>query len=511
LATVSLVHSGQTLYCKVLYNNMTNRRIVTVLVGAACLGVLGDLLLRSPTWGINFALWIATLVVLARVLIANRPYDVRQGAGYWLAMSAFFAFAGFAWRDSDFLRFWNFTAVITALSIALLRVAHANLLTTRIREHVVGLGHFVGSLAAGAAQLVLRDVPWQRVTGDRGWQRIGGHVAGIGIAIPAVFVFGGLFASADPVFKTVALSLVRWDVETMFTHVMLIGFLTWIAAGYLRGMIVPRQATQVQDVAAAGRFGFPVVGIPIGAVAFLFAGFVAIQATYFFGGEDFVRRATGIGFAQYARRGFFELVTASALVVPFLLVGQWALNPNDRVAVRRFRFLAYALLVLVDLVAVSAWWRMRLYTSAYGLTADRFYATAFIIWIGVLLGWFAVTVRRERPEQFAFGTIVSGFALLALLNVVNPDRLIARVNLSRANSGKELDVSYLSQLSADAVPTIAGAWGRLDDGERCALDRVIDRRTNRGRFDWRSWSVSRSRARAAVERVGIVAAPDCSD
>ena len=487
---------------------MRERVAFHLLAGAAILGILGDVLLR-PTWGVNFALWIATLAMLGYLLILDRPSDIRLGAGYWLSIATFFAFAGFAWRDSAFLRFWNFLAILTALSIASLRVASANLLATRIREHIAGFVHFFGSLATGAGRLVLRAVPWPKITGDRGWRRVGGHAAGIGIAIPVVFVFGSLFASADPVFESIATRLVRWDVKTMVSHAVLMGILAWVAAGYLRGLL-SQQHTQLVNSNAAGRLGFPEVGIPLTAVVILFSSFVAIQASYLFGGEDFVRRATGMGFAQYARRGFFELVTASALVVPFLLVGQWALNPKDEVAVRRFRVLAFALLVLVDLVAVSAWWRMRLYTSAYGLTVDRFYATAFIIWIGVLLGWFAVTVRRERPEQFAFGAIVSGFALLALLNVLNPDALIARVNLSRADSGKELDVSYLSQLSADAVPTIASAWGHLDEGERCALDRVVDRRTNRGRFDWRSWSVSRSRARAAVKRAGIVAVSDCS-
>ena len=95
----------------------------------------------------------------------------------------------------------------------------------------------------------------------------------------------------------------------------------WVAAGYLRGLIAP-QHTRVKDGTATGRFGFPEVGIPLGAAVLLFGGFVAIQASYLFGGEDLVQRATGMGFAQYARRGFFELVTASALVVPLLLVGR---------------------------------------------------------------------------------------------------------------------------------------------------------------------------------------------
>lgn len=488
---------------------MSKPQALPAIAGAALLGVLGDALLRSSPWGVNFALWIAALATLACVIISNRPWDVRRGASYWLAIAACFAFAGFAWRDSGFLQFWNFVAVLAALSIASLRVAHSNLLATRIREHLVGIGHFLGSLMAGAAHLVLRDVPWNHITGDRGWRRIGGHVAGVGIAIPVVLVFGGLFASADPVFESIATSLVRWDVETMVSHAVLMGVLAWVAAGYLRGLIAP-QHTRVKDGTATGRFGFPEVGIPLGAAVLLFGGFVAIQASYLFGGEDLVQRATGMGFAQYARRGFFELVTASALVVPLLLVGQWALNHDDEVSVRRFHLLAFALLLLVDLVAVSAWWRMRLYTSAYGLTADRFYATAFIIWIGILLGWFAVTIRRERPEQFAFGAIVSGFALLALLNAMNPDALIARVNLSRADAGKELDVSYLSHLSADAAPTIIDSWEGLDSDQRCALQRVVDYRTNRGADDWRSSSVSRSRARAAVDRAGIGVMPDCS-
>ena len=472
------------------------------LAGAAFLGVLGDLLFRSSVWGVNFTLWIASLAFLGFVLIADRSYDVRRGTGYWLAIAACFAFAGSAWRDSGFLRVWDFIAVLAAFSIASLRVARTDLLATRIREHLVGVGHFVGSLIAGAARLLLRDVPWQRITGERGWRRIGRHAVGVGVAIPMVVIFGSLFASADPVFESMAMSLVRWDVETMVSHAVVVGFLAWVAAGYLRGLLKP-QPIVAKDAAAAGRFGFPEVGIPLGAVVLLFGSFVAIQATYLFGGEEFVRNATGVGFAQYARRGFFELVTASALVVPLLLVGQWALNPDDEVAVRRFRFLAFALLLLVDLVAASAWWRMRLYTNAYGLTVDRFYATAFIVWIGILLGWFAVTVRRERPEQFAFGALVSGFALLALLNVMNPDALIARINLSRSEIGKDLDVSYLSRLSADAAPAIVRAWDSLDNDQRCAMQRVVDYRTNRGANDWRSWSLARHRARAAVRKADI--------
>ncbi len=480
---------------------MTHRPIWTALGGAALLGALGDLLLRTNTWGVNFTLWVLALASLAWVVLQLRAAPPR-GVGLWLVVAVFFAFLGYAWRDSEFLRFWNFLAILAALSMAILRAAGVDLLVARIRVYVAILGRLGGSLAMGAGSLVLHDVPWGTLTSDRAWRRMGRHALGFGIAVPALFVFGGLFASADPVFESMATRLISWDLEPVVSHTMLAGAVAWLSAGYLRGFLRPKAIT-LPDLPAAGRLGFPEVGIPLATVVTLFSIFVAIQATYLFGGEEFVRRATGMGFADYARRGFFELVAASALVVPLLLVGHWALTKEDAVTVHRFRILAFALLLLVDLVAVSALWRMRLYTSVYGLTQDRLYAATFILWVGLLLGWFALTLRQDRTERFAFGAVVSGFALLAVLNLINPDALVARVNLARGDAGKELDVSYLSRLSADAAPTIAGSWVQLDSTERCALLHLVGYRSGRGAHDWRSWSFSRSRARRAVRRSGI--------
>ena len=46
----------------------------------------------------------------------------------------------------------------------------------------------------------------------------------------------------------------------------------------------------------------------------VFTGFVALQAAYLFGGLD-TMQAIGLSYAEYARRGFFELVAVAALAV----------------------------------------------------------------------------------------------------------------------------------------------------------------------------------------------------
>src|SRR3546814_9714779 len=61
--------------------------------------------------------------------------------------------------------------------------------------------------------------------------------------------------------------------------------------------------------------GVQTCALPI-SLAALFALFVVVQLRYLFGGEDAVQRSVDLTYAQYARRGFFELVTASLLLLP---------------------------------------------------------------------------------------------------------------------------------------------------------------------------------------------------
>ncbi len=61
------------------------------------------------------------------------------------------------------------------------------------------------------------------------------------------------------------------------------------------------------------------MSIALGSLVALFAAFVIVQLRYFFGGDALVQATAGMSYADYARRGFFELVTVSALVLPVLL------------------------------------------------------------------------------------------------------------------------------------------------------------------------------------------------
>jgi hypothetical protein len=226
-----------------------------------------------------------------------------------------------------------------------------------------------------------------------------------------------------------------------------------------------------------------------------------------------VQATTGLTYAEYARRGFFELVTVAALVLPFLLAIHWLLPPDHAPAQRWFRLLAAVQVVLLFVIMVSALQRMRLYQAEYGLSEQRLYPTAFMGWLAVVFVWFAFTVLRGRRERFTFGAMVAGYLLLAVLQVLNPDALIARTNLARTQAGRSFDARYAAGLSADAVPELVAGLPLLNLQDRCTVaTRLLKRWPPPENPDWRSWSQARSRAwQAWRENAPALRAAACSE
>ncbi|HZH31394.1 MAG TPA: DUF4153 domain-containing protein [Pyrinomonadaceae bacterium] len=243
------------------------------------------------------------------------------------------------------------------------------------------------------------------------------------------------------------------------------------------------------------------VGVVLGLLNVLFACFVLVQFRYFFGGAARVMSITELTYAEYARRGFFELTWVAALVLPLLLGAHALLRKNSPAAGRIFRPLAGAQVALLFVIMASAVARMRLYQSEYGLTELRFYTMAFMLWLGLVFVWFAWTVLvRSRRERFACGALVAAFVTVGLLHLVNPDAYIVRANAAHARTGRSFDAGYAASLSADAIPALISALPALSRDERCYLELSLKQKREHNVFgeDWRAWSFARWRARHAL-------------
>jgi hypothetical protein len=468
---------------------------LSVLGTAVVMGILADALLRTLPWGLNFFVWMAALSAVIAFHARSREKAL-SGAGHWLpALVAFFAL-DLAWRDSLALNMLSLLAALTALALIILRAQVGRIRRTGFAEYALGAAVAGLNAAFGLLPVLFGEAEWKKLLGDRWSQRAMAVVRGVLFALPCLLIFGGLFMGADAVFSHIVRKTFHLNLQQVFTHFFLAAFFAWCVGGYLRGMLWGREIAAIEEKRLP-TFSLGTIegGVVLGALDLLFLAFVLVQVRYFFGGSALVQATTGLTYAEYARRGFFELLAVAALLLPLLLLLHWLMAQRGRKSEGAFRALASVQILLLFVVMASALQRIRLYQAEYGLTEQRLYATAFMGWLAVVFLWFALTVMNGRRERFAFGAMVAGFLLVIVLHALNPDSVIARANLARAKAGRSFDARYATRLSADAVPAIVAALPDLNPHDRCSAASEILRRWSPFQpSDWRAWSWSRTRA-----------------
>ncbi len=493
-----------------------------ILSHAIAVGVVADLLLRSGFTGPGFPVWLA-LLALATVAVASAgSRTVPHESLAWLATAIAFG-VGMAWRDAGALQSLDFVATLFALGMAAVSLGDARsaLFATRMRDTLWAGAVVIGSVAAGAVALVLRDImpPAGASRAPRdATPRAGPALRAALIALPIVLIFGILLRDADPVFASF-LALPDVDVATIASHVVVSGFFAWVMAGWARGAMLADLAPGRAPNRLPFSLGMLDVTVVLGALNLLFALYVATQLGWLFGGEQFLQARTGLTVAEYARQGFFQMVWVALLVIPVLLITRAALRDGAALE-RRHTALAIPLLLLLGAMILSAVLRMRLYVQYFGLTLDRLYPLVFMGWLVAVLAWLALTVLRGDGRFFAAGAVVAGLATLAALNVVVPDVVVARVNIARAASGASLDLQHLASLGGEAMPLVVPAVlapqpftsepaaRDATNGARCAAARTLlrrwgpsSRRVIRREEDsawWRGWNRGEAVAERAV-------------
>jgi Domain of unknown function (DUF4173) len=470
-----------------------HRHAVLLLATALLLGITGDLLLRWIPWGVNVVLWVVLLCIASWRLAAGgwRENDEVRRPDPFIVVCVLLSAIGLMWRDSNVL------ATLDVLLLALF-VPMLALNARGVRVQAAGLAELAGAVIvtgahtlAGFGPLFAKDLEWNRV--PRGsFRGMGVAARGTIIAAPALVVFGTLLASADPKFGEVLRELLVFDPAEAFLHVFMTVLIGGLAVGFLRSVTLggplPRPETPRLFSLPA-----PETNFALGLVNLLFALFVAVQFRYFFG-------AAPAELAQYARRGFFELAWVVGLVLPMLLLLEWLIVKDG--GAKLFRALATGQVGLVFLMAASAFHRMKLYRDEYGLTRLRFFTTAFIVWLAVLLVWFVCTVLTGRRNRFAIGALASGMAIVVALHAINPDRVIIETNIAKARGGERpFDWNYALMMSDDAVPAI------LANADVVGQTVVYRHMRYRAEPDWRTWNWSRARAREASMRYESKATP----
>ena len=510
-----------------------------ILQSAVLLGVLGDVLLRQMPWGLNVLLFVGALVAAFVMLILRRKQELWNKQTIALNIGLIFFGAMFVWRDSMELKIADFLAILTILAVL-------SLPALRIKTQISGIFHYItGFFWSGFNAvfapffLLIDDISWKAIP-QTGWSKhLISVLRGLLIAVPLLLIFGALFVAADAVFQGIIEKTFNIQPDVLIGHFFFAGFLAWAIAGYLRGSLVgsfgkdstnispvkknetkpqvlsvteeikeetPKLETPKAEKKSWQNFdnsvlprvftlGVIEVSIVLGLINLLFLSFVIVQIPYLFGGFDLVQNTPDFKLAEYARRGFGELVAVAALVLPILLISHWLLRKDSPVNEKIYRVLAGIQIVLLFVIMISAAQRLFILTGnlGYGLTTIRFYPSVVMIWLALIFIWFSLTVLRGAREQFAWGALWLALFVLGTLHVFNPDEYIVRTNIRLMHEGRAFDAAYNSSLSDDAVPILLENLPTMNFEQQCRVKSKLSRRLDevRNENDFRSWNFSR--------------------
>lgn len=482
---------------------------------ALFVGIVWDVLFWEKAPGVSFPLFIAICLAGAFFLLRSEKI-LPSKAGYGL-MGLLLLFAVFTFiRNDPLTKLLSY--MLTLLFTFILAATYQNGAWTRFN-----LGDYVREGFNILGGLIV--FPWKFAFSEKksGDEEDGSSkksvflpvLRGLLLALPVVVVFTLLLSSADMVFsQRVSALFDNFKIENLDVYVTQ-GIVALLIAYMMIGLVKiaevygQRSPDHYNQNSAVRPFlGFTEGATVLAVVMVLFGLFVGIQFQYFFSGRLNISE-TGFTYAEYARKGFGELIW----VAVFCLLLIQALRSVLKVETQRQRNILTGLisgLVLLTLVIlVSAFQRLTLYESAYGFSRLRTYAHIFILWLGLLLAGTVALEVFNRPRLFANAVLAAGVGLALTLNLINVDAFIVRQNLNGVEQGMALDAQYLTSLSSDAVPKMVEAFtseaypAAVHDGIGAALacqnEQLAAEAQEPYRNRWPSFNLADWKARQALD------------
>lgn len=329
----------------------------------------------------------------------------------------------------------------------------------------------------------------------RNWAPI---IGGLAIGVPLVLVLAALLASADAVFASF------FDLDLGIDGSVVLRHVVFVLGGAFAIVTLLRKASATVDPAlgAPERVSATVGTIVLGGVAGVFALYAASRVLALTGTAEHIATTRGLTWAEHARSGFFQLLAVAAITLVVLVTACGWCDRGNAAQTRLRKVLGLLIVVEILGIVVDAVHRLSGYEQAYGLTMLRLYSTWFAVWIAVVFVIVGIAVATDyRGRRWLTPTILTtALVSLLVLNMVNPEQIVAERNLTGPTKYGEADLGYLAgAMSDDVLPVIDRHLDDLDPSETVMLRESICLR-ERPSAQWFNPNTARAEGDRVVER-----------
>jgi hypothetical protein len=264
---------------------------------------------------------------------------------------------------------------------------------------------------------------------------------------------------------------IRWETVTEILFYSMCGI---PIAAYLYGLVTGAahnkgtdiiESDSVKGTVAALRLLQPAtVFIALGTVCGLYIIFILCQIPYFFSAFTGSRPEGWLNYAEYARRGFFELCGIVVINLIIVTVGN-IISRKPRADSRMLKAFNIALASITLILVATAFSKLALYIDAHGLSILRLLPCVFMVFLASV--FVALIILQKWNFSIVRYALVTGSILICVLCLSNPDALVVRYNTDRYLSGtlSEYDTEILNRAGRAGVLPALEVYEKTADAE----------------------------------------------
>ena len=331
-------------------------------------------------------------------------------------------------------------------------------------------------------------------------------LVGLVIAVPVLTVIILLLIQADAAFEALTSHFSYW-VRSEIGR-----FLFWLAPSilvgcYLFGLLYGNRYRRLTDCITEEKVTklrqtcqklVPAVfGTTLALVCAVYIVFLTVQVISVIESYE-AGQPLSISYAEYSRRGFFELCGLSCFNL-LIMGGAWLFTSAKEKRPISQRILFALLSAETLLLIVTAVGKMMLYVRRYGLTQKRVYT----LWFMATMFLFFCILLASQFKQLPLTRIAVLLCSISflILSYSNVDGLIVRYNVDAYQSGKldELNITTFYTVPAAALPEAVKVYEGMEENTNLKQDLgqfIVSTHENLGYLDWSSLDLQQLRARA---------------
>jgi len=277
-------------------------------------------------------------------------------------------------------------------------------------------------------------------------------LVGILCAVPVLLVVVPLLLSSDEAFSGMMNKLFENTSETFFKVLLgLVLSLFVIAYGF---SVKADSAGRIKQGKSGGVENVYLISF-LSAISLCYVLYLFSQLAYFFSAFRGFLPDGEITYAQYARKGFFEMCAIAMINLGIVFLAMMIAKKENGKAAPGVRAVATFIAVFTLIIIATAISKMVLYIGAYGMTVLRLTTSAFmvflsIVFVSVVLRIYVVKVNIVKTALIAAGCIV------LILGTVNVNRVCAAYNYESYRNGRlpSIDLEALYGLGDEGIPYI---------------------------------------------------------